>query len=69
MEKTAVIKFITKNGKTYGYLGKDLDVILPKHDAMQGNIEYMRGVAYGLTFAISYYEDEYIERAEIEEVE
>lgn len=67
--KTAVIKFIAKNGKTYGYLSKEETIILPKHNAMKGNTEYMRGVAYGLTFAIRYYEDEFIDRAEIEEVE
>lgn len=66
--KKAVIKFIAKNGETYGYLSNEKTIVLPKRYAMQGNIEYMRGVAYGLTFAISFYEDEFIEKAEIEEV-
>lgn len=67
--KTAVIKFIAKNGKTYGYLSEEKTIVLPKRNAMQGNAEYMHGVAYGLTFAIRFYEDDFIDRAEIEEVE
>ena len=66
--KRAVIRFIGKNGENYGYLSKKGTIILSKRQALRSNIEYMSGVAYGLTFAIIYYGDESIEKAEIEEV-